>query len=79
MAFRTLPRLVRFLILHALIGFALAGAFVAALIVFDVGGLGALLTGSPSGALAIVLLTFGTGVTFSSVQMGFAVMLLAEH
>lgn len=73
----TLPPLIRFLIRHALIGFGLAVVFVALLLVFDVGGLAGLMMSSPSGPLAAVVLTFAMGLTFSSIQMGFAVMFLA--
>jgi len=72
-----LPHLVMFLIRHALIGFGLAIAFVAALLFYDVGGLASLAKTSASGKLAVALLTFFTGLTFGSVQMGFAVMLEA--
>ena len=67
-----------FLARHAAIGFAIATFFVAALIVADVGRLGTLVVGSDVGALALALLTFFTGLTFGSVQMGIAIMLLGQ-
>lgn len=73
-----MPFLVRFLVTHAVVGISLAVLFVGALVMFDVGGLGSLMTTSPDGVLALVLLTFGLGVTFGSVQMGFAVMLMSD-
>ncbi|SON55473.1 hypothetical protein HDIA_1932 [Hartmannibacter diazotrophicus] len=78
MTVRTLPLLVRFLARHALIGFGIAIAFVTTILMLDIGGLGALVTSSPSGCLAAVVLTFAIGLTFSSVQMGFAIMFLAD-
>lgn len=73
-----MPILVRFLLRHALIGFALAMVFVGALLAFDVARLGSLVWASPSGGLAVAALTFALGLTFGSVQMGVAVMLLGE-
>ena len=69
-----MPYLVRFLIGHAVIGFGVALATVAMIIVFDVAGLGTLAFESESGLLAVSLLTFFMGLTFGSAQMGFAVM-----
>ncbi|MGQ4274221.1 hypothetical protein [Terrihabitans sp. B22-R8] len=66
----------RFLLLHALGGFSVAVVFVGAMLWFDVAGLGTLIGHSSSGLLAAAILTFATGLTFGSVQMGFAVMTL---
>ncbi|GAB4068726.1 hypothetical protein KHC28_26985 [Ancylobacter sonchi] len=74
-----MPRLVSFLIRHALIGFGIAVPFVAALVFFDVAGFGWLALGSSSGLLALGVLTVAVGLTFASLQMGFAVMLLGEE
>ena len=73
-----LPLLVRFLIRHALIGFGLSLLFVAILLTLDIGGFGTLIFASSSSKLALAILVFSMGVTFSSVQMGFAVMFLRE-
>lgn len=73
-----MPFLVRFLVTHAVIGVAVAVAAVGAMVAFDVAGLYALMTGSEDGLLALALLTCGLGVTFGSVQMGFAVMLMGD-
>lgn len=72
-----MPQLVRFLMRHALIGIGVAVLFVGTLVAFDVARLGTLVTQSPSGLVAVVALTCAVGITFGSVQMGFAVMLLA--
>ncbi|OSM00014.1 hypothetical protein [Magnetofaba australis] len=74
-----LPKLVRFLITHAVTGFVLAFVAVQCLILWDVDQLGKLLSGAENGGLAQVILTFFLGLTFASVQMGAAVMLLAER
>lgn len=73
-----MPFLVRFLLRHAAIGIGLAGLFVALMVTFDVARLGTLFAGSPDGPLAIAVLTVALGITFGSVQMGFAVMLMSD-
>jgi hypothetical protein len=69
-----MPLLLRFLLRHAAIGFVLAAAAVAGLLLADPAGLGTLLW--RGGALPIMLLWFFLGLTYGSVQMGVAVMLL---
>lgn len=71
------PHLV-FLLKHALIGFAIAALFVGAMIGFDVGGFATLLTKSGLATLAVPMLSFALGLTFASVQMGAAIMLLPK-
>lgn len=73
-----MPKLLQFLLVHALIGFGVAGVFVAALILLDVGGFATLTARSDVASLAIAVLTFFLGLTFASVQMGVAVMLLPK-
>lgn len=73
-----MPHLVRFLMRHALIGLGLAILFVGTLVLLDVARLGTLVTQSSSGIVALVALTCAVGITFGSVQMGFAIMLLGE-
>ena len=72
---QTLPR---FLIRHALIGFALAILLVGLALIFDLLGLRGLAAASRSGPVAIGVLAFSLGLTFASVQMGMAVMLLGR-
>jgi membrane glycosyltransferase len=71
-----MPFLVRFLIHHALVGLAIAIAAVGLIMWSDISGLGTLIRNAEQSLLAIVLLTVMMGLTFSSLQMGFAVMLL---
>lgn len=73
-----MPLLVRFLLRHALIGVGLGALFVGALVLLDIGRLGTLAGQSASGLIALVVLTCAVGITFGSVQMGFAVMLMSE-
>jgi hypothetical protein len=74
-----MPKLLQFLLVHAVIGFGIAGFFVASLIVFDIGGFATLASGSDVAPLAVSVLTFFLGLTFASVQMGAAVMLLPKE
>lgn len=78
LAWRRLPMLVRFLLRHAAVGFALAAAFVAAILIFDPQDARALLTGAAGHWWPAVVLWFFTGLTFGAVQIGAATMLL-EH
>lgn len=73
-----MPLLVRFLLRHALIGVGLGALFVGALVLLDVGRLGTLAGQSASGLVALTVLTCAVGITFGSVQMGFAIMLMSE-
>ena len=72
-----LPKLVRFLLVHAANGMVLGCLFVFGLIWFDVGGLARLLAKDASG-LATFVLFFQTALTFGAVAMGVAVMNLGE-
>jgi hypothetical protein len=69
-----MPPHVRFLGLHALVGFGLASVFVAAVIWSNAFGLGRLLLDTALHPMPVLLLWFFTGLTFGSVQMGAAVM-----
>lgn len=70
-----MPPLVRFLLRHAAIGFGLAAVFVGTLIHFDIGNIGTVLAQSGVQGIATGLLVMMVGLTFSSVQMGYAVMM----
>lgn len=74
-----MPVLVKFMLRHALIGYAVAIVFVAGLLALDMGGLATLVSTSQFGVLAVALLTFFTGLTFGSLQMGMAIMSLKEE
>ncbi|WP_172297083.1 hypothetical protein [Pseudoruegeria sp. HB172150] len=73
-----MPQLVRFYIRHTLIGFAVAAAFVAALLWFNVANLWHLVSTSDVGVLAVFLLFMFHGIVFSGVQFGISIMRLAE-
>jgi hypothetical protein len=74
-----LPKLLSFLLVHAAIGFLIAGLFVMALVGFDIGGFGSLVGRSTVAPLALGVLTAFLGLTFASVQMGVAIMLLPKN
>jgi len=74
-----MPHLVRFLMRHAAIGFGIAVVFVAVLLALDAQGLRTLMFRGPDGWLAAGVLAFAMGLTFGSVQMGVAVMLLTTR
>lgn len=78
MTITRLPDLVRFLALHATIGFAVAGVFVFGLIELNPNDIGTLLLHADDYPLPTLVLWFLLGLTASSCQMGAAVMLLGE-
>ncbi|MCF6232306.1 MAG: hypothetical protein L3J36_04290 [Rhodobacteraceae bacterium] len=73
-----MPKLVRLYIRHVLIGFAIAAAFVAMLLWFNVMNLWHLISTSDVGVLALIILWFAHGIVFAGVQFGLAVMSMAE-
>mgnify|MGYP002655402442 CR=1 FL=1 len=75
---RRLPMLVRFLLRHAAIGFALAAIFVAAILVLNPQDAGTLLVTGAGHWWPVVVLWFFTGLTFGSVQIGAVTMLLEK-
>ena len=73
-----MPKLIRLYITHCAIGFAIAAAFVAMLLYFNVANLWHLVSTSPSGLLAVVILWVSNGVVFAGVQFAIAVMRLKD-
>ncbi len=73
-----MPELVKMYIRNVVIGFAIAAAFVAVLLWFNVMNLWSLVVASDAGLLAVVLLWFMHGIVFAGVQFGWAVMAMAE-
>lgn len=69
-----MPELIKLVLRNAAIGFVLAAIFVGVLIWTDTGGIGTLIRQSDSGPIALFMLTFFTGLTFGSAQIGYAVM-----
>ncbi|ARE41887.1 hypothetical protein RGUI_3746 [Rhodovulum sp. P5] len=73
-----MPKLVSLYIRQCLIGFALSGVFVGALLYLDVANLWHLVTHVSGGWLAGLLLFVFNGIVFSGVQFGIAVMSMAD-
>lgn len=73
-----IPELVRFLAIHAAIGFVVAGVFVFGMIGLNVNDIGTLLSHAEGYPLPTLILWFMLGLTASSCQMGAAIMLLGE-
>lgn len=73
-----MPKLIKLYIRHVAIGFAIAAAFVAMLLWFNVMNLSHLISTSDVGLLALVILWFAHGIVFAGVQFGWAVMNMAE-
>jgi len=73
-----MPKLVALYIRNVLIGFAIAAAFVAMLLWFNIANLWGLVSTSSDTVLAVALLVLSHGVLFAGVQSAIAIMLLAE-
>ena len=70
--------IMRFYLKHCLIGFAVAGLFVATLLTLNVANLRSLILGSDVGWLALLMLWIFNGIVFAGVQNGVAIMMMAE-
>lgn len=75
---RRSPRLVRLMLVHGATGFALSAVALAVLLLADPGHARGLLLAAAGHWWPAVLLWFFLGLTFGSVQIGVATMLLAE-
>lgn len=73
-----MPALVRLYIRNVAIGFLLSAVFVGALLCFDVAHLWHLISTSPQGWIAALMLFVFNGIVFAGVQFGIAVMRMAE-
>lgn len=73
-----MPKLVKLYIRNVALGFAIAAAFVAMLLWFNVMNLWTLVTQSDAGLLAVFMLWFMNGIVFAGVQFAWAVMSMAE-
>lgn len=73
-----MPKLIRVYIQQVPIGFAIAAAFVAGLLWFDVAGLRGLIVGDKAGLLAIAMLWISNGIVFAGVQFGIRIMMMAD-
>jgi len=67
-----MPHLVKLYIRQVIIGYLVAAAFVGMLMVFNVANLWSLVSGSPVGWLALLMLWLFNGVVFAGVQFALA-------
>ncbi len=74
MTLRSIPLAVRFMVMHGLVGFGLATAFVAAVLWADPGGAGSVIL-RVGGWPVVLMLWYFCGLTFGGVQIATAVML----
>lgn len=74
-----MPDHIKYLMTHAVIGAAAGVCFSGLLIFLDVAGLWHLVVETADGPLAAAIMTVFFVITFASVQMGRAVMSLAER
>ncbi len=74
-----MPRLVRLYIRQVLVGFALSGLFVAALLYLNVGNLWHLVSTSPMGWIAVLMLFMFHGLVFAGVQFAIVIMRMEER
>lgn len=74
-----MPALVRLYIRNVIIGFLLSTVFVSALLWLNVGNLWHLVSSSPQGWIAVVMLVVFNGIVFAGVQFAIAVMRLGQN
>lgn len=73
-----LPKLVRHYIKHVLIGFLASAVFVVMLLAFNIGNLWHLISTSPVGLLAALMLWIFNGIVFAGVQFGISIMCMGD-
>lgn len=74
-----MPRLVRMYIRNVLIGFGLSVVFVGLLLALNVANLWHLVTHSPGGVIAVIMLVVFNTIVFAGVQFSIAVMRMADR
>jgi hypothetical protein len=73
-----MPKLIKMYIKHCAIGFAIAAAFVAVLLWFNVMNLWGMVSHDPMGWLAVLVLWISNGIVFAGVQFAYAIMAMAD-
>jgi hypothetical protein len=73
-----MPELVRLYIRSAVVGFVVSAVFTAALVWWDVAGIGRLILGSDIGGVAVLMLVVFNGIVFAAVQFAVRIMALAD-
>lgn len=73
-----LPKLISQYIKHVLIGFCASAVFVALLLGYNIANLGHLVSTSPVGILAVLMLWVFNGIVFAGVQFGISIMTMGD-
>lgn len=73
-----MPELIRLYIRSVLVGFGVSAVFTAALMWWDVAGIGHLILGSDIGWIAVAMMVFFNGIVFSAVQFAVKIMAMAD-
>lgn len=73
-----MPKHIAFLLKHAAIGALIACAFGAAILVFNLFGIGDLVRNTAEGPLAFGIFVVLCAITFGSVQMGIQIMAMGD-
>ena len=73
-----MPELVRLYIRSVFVGFGISVIFTAALVWWDVAGIGHLILGSDIGWIAAAMMVFFNGIVFAAVQFAVKIMAMAD-
>jgi TRAP-type C4-dicarboxylate transport system permease small subunit len=73
-----MPELIRLYIRSVLVGFGISAVFTAALVWWDVAGIGHLILGSDIGWIAAAMMVFFNGIVFAAVQFAVKIMAMAD-
>lgn len=74
-----MPKLIRFYITHCIVGFALAAAFVGAILWLNVANLWHLISTSDIGLMAVIVFWVLNGIVFAGAQTTVALLLMSER
>lgn len=74
-----MPKLVSLYIRHCLIGFGLSALFVGLLFAFNIANLWHLVSTSPVGWIAGLMLFFANGIVFAGAQFAFVVLRMEDR
>ena len=73
-----MPELIRLYIRSVLVGFGISAVFSAALVWWDVAGIGHLILGSDIGWIAAAMMVFFNGIVFAAVQFAIKIMAMGQ-
>ena len=74
-----MPELIRLYIRSVFVGFGVSAVFTAALVWWDVAGIGHLILGSDIGWIAAAMMVFFNGIVFAAVQFAVKIMAMEGH